>query len=173
MNTLEIRSIISNLTDFTSKLSLEEFIDLTEWMCYGLLETPFIAPNKLQQEFIEEFFSTEVFAKILDDIRNPTKMWNKSSMSERELYDKIRIGLLQQSFFHLKDKPKTKITKPKPILSPTEKHTIKEIFQEHEAMLQHRLEDTDYLLSVGGQEAVDECERHIKFIQYFSKTYKL
>lgn len=170
MNQLEIKSINKHLTEFAKTLTNTQLIGLVEWFCYKSLETPFEAPNDIAKKFIDTFFGEFVFANILSDERGHNNYFLKSSLSERELYNFMRIGLLQESFFRLKDSVDKPVAKPKEDkLTLQDKKDLRDILKEHNAMLEYQLEDESDIIKTGGQELLDEKKRHKEFIKKFGK----
>lgn len=152
MRLLEIKSIQSNLTAFLKPLSLEDFIELVDYINYAVLETPFKAPNTIAKAFIEEFFSEEIFAKLISDIRDPDKFFRSASISERALFDNLRIALMQESYFKLKQvKDVRPIIKKKEKLTPKDKTVLLEILDEHQKMLEYQLEDESFIHNLDNQ----------------------
>lgn len=164
MKDFQIKSIADNLNEYVKDFTNEELATLVDEYCYGVLETPFRKPSEMTMKFANEFIGEVEFARVITDVRNPDKLFLSSKDSTRELVRMLSMALMEKSFVRFE-----KLLKSKPIiLSKEDKKNLREIRDEHEAMLKYQLEDEDAIRNTDseeGQALVDEKKRHLFFLE--------
>jgi hypothetical protein len=164
MNELQQKSIDANLDKFCKDLTDIELGGLTNFIVYGCHSKK---PHELAIQFIEEFFSTEEWDKNLSDEIEKPQYFNKASRNTQELIRVVRIGLLEKSFHRYL---KGLLKQPKVVLTKEDKTSLREILEEHQAMLEYQLEDEDFIHnSVGdeSEELVASKRKHLEFLEKF------
>jgi hypothetical protein len=153
MNTLEIKSLNNNISDFCEQLTDAQMIELTDFICVDYLKKK---PNTTILEFIEEFITMREWELYISDkITNP--MWLSTSDSTRELIPAINRTLLVQCytrFTNLVNKPKPAKAKSSDGLNKEDKGILRNIHEEARAMLNYQLEDEAEVIEYGGEEAL-------------------
>ncbi len=187
MNILELKSMDVNVTAFCKKLTNAELAEVTDYVVYHSTDTS-IKLSQLCIEFIHEFFGEKDWKDNLDDEINKPEFFTKCTRNTQEIIRLVRIGLLQECFFRFINKTKEPVAaERKPFvsreegaklhishvsehkLSPSDRKALKEILNEHHAMLTYQLEDEKGVIDAGGEELVAEKKRHKKFIERFGK----
>lgn len=182
MNTLQLDSIHANVKGFCKDITLADLREITMYVCYNSTDLNYkLSP--LTKEFILQMFGEKLWKDNQDDEIKKPEFFCKVSRNDQELIRLVRIGLLQEHFWRsekasdftelktaVKDLEKKVDLKPDGYKLPSEDKTIlTEILKEHQAMLEYQLEDKRSVKAAGGQELVDEKERHLKFIKKFWK----
>ena len=164
MNQLQLDSLDANLDRVEKALSDAELAELTNFLLYDCYTEK---PSKFVAEFIEEFFGNKEWADNLSDEFNKPQYFFKASRNTQELIRLVRIALLEKSFNRFsKLVPK----KPKVVLTKEDKTSLREILEEHQAMLEYQLEDEDFIHnSVGdeSEELVASKRKHLEFLEKF------
>jgi len=166
MNQLELKSLDANVTAFCKKLTNAQLVEVTDFVVYHSTDTS-IKATKLSTEFVNEFFGEKDWNDNLSDELKKPEFFTKASRNTQEVIRLVRVGLLQECFFRLAKKTKEPSEDK---LSAQDKKTLKEIINEHHAMLEYQLEDEDGVRKVGGDELVAEKNRHKEFLEKFGKS---
>lgn len=165
MNQLQLDSLDANLDRVEKALSDAELAELTNFLLYDCYTEK---PSKFVAEFIEEFFGNKEWADNLSDEIKKPQYFFKASRNTQELIRLVRIALLEKSLNRFsKLVPK----KPKVVLTKEDKTSLKEILEEHQAMLEYQLEDEDFIRNSvdeeEGEELVASKRKHLEFLEKF------
>jgi len=162
MNELQQKSFDANLDRVEKALSDAELAELTNFLLYDCYTEK---PSKFVAEFIEEFFGNKEWADNLSDEIKKPEYFFKASRNSQELIRLVRIALLEKSFNRF-----SKLV-PKVVLTKEEKTSLKEILEEHQAMLEYQLEDEDFIRNSVGDEESEELvaskRKHLEFLEKF------
>lgn len=172
-------SIIKNVCDYTDTLTNEELREVIEYFVYDSNNRTPVTPTDLQLTFAVKFFGSDEWSNFIFDTVHQ-QMFLKSSNNTRENVPFIRQILLSNAYFRLKNildsKPQevklkvVKETKPKNQLTPNDKKILKDILEEHKAMLEYQLEDEDGIRSIDEDgDLLKTKKKQLKFIEKYEK----
>lgn len=88
------RAIMDNIDNFAKNLSNKEISELNAYLLYGFLE---VEPNKIQEDFIEEFFGKIEFFEMVKylKVKDDGKIFFHNTAATQDM-----LGLVRQMFSH-------------------------------------------------------------------------
>lgn len=168
MNDIVRKSLIANVTGFTKDLTDLEVKDLVGFICYMPSYKPTLdIDNDVQRKFVDEILGSDEWSNYIGDlIKLP--IFLKSSGSFRTNLEFIEKILHSEAYFRFEN-VLNNLKKEKAKLPSAEKTILKNILDEHKAMLEYQLEDEDFIRNCDneGEEFIDEKRRHLKFLEEF------